>query len=128
MSLIKSRDSKKWINALVAIFSITVGFVSIRFFDQLGDWFDLEAKIGYFLALKQGAGIAIGLLLFILIQKSEEAITHLKEVYDELVKVIWPDKDSVVKVTIGIIIAVSIVSGVFVLVDYIVQQLLNLLY
>ena len=111
-----------------AIFSITVGFVSIRFFDQLGDWFDLEAKIGYFLALKQGAGIAIGLLLFIFIQKNQEAVTHLKEVYDELVKVIWPDKDSVVKVTIGIIIAVSIVSGVFVLVDYIVQQLLNLLY
>ncbi|MBT6325034.1 MAG: preprotein translocase subunit SecE [Bdellovibrionales bacterium] len=128
MSLIKSRDSKKWINALVAIFSITVGFVSIRFFDQLSDWFDLEAKISYFLALKQGAGIAIGLLLFIFIQKNHEAVTHLKEVYDELVKVIWPDKDSVVKVTIGIIIAVSIVSGVFVLVDYIVQQLLNLLY
>ena len=68
------------------------------------------------------------LLLFIFIQKNHEAVTHLKEVYDELVKVIWPDKDSVVKVTIGIIIAVSIVSGVFVLVDYIVQQLLNLLY
>jgi len=128
MSIVKSEDGKKWINAFIAIISILVGFITIRFIETLGDWFELEAKVKYFIAFSQGLGVVTGLTTFLTITKNKVASTHLKEVYAELVKVVWPDKDSVVKVTIGIVIATAIVSGFFVLVDFIFRQLLNLLY
>ena len=53
MSFIKSEDSKKWINALVAIFSGIVGFVIYKFALQLSVWFDLEAKIAGYASITQ---------------------------------------------------------------------------
>ena len=128
MSIVKSEDGKKWINAFIAIISILVGFITIRFLETMGGWFELESKVKYFVALSQGAGAMAGLITFLSITKNKSASTHLKEVYSELVKVIWPDKDSVVKVTIGIVIATAIVSGFFVLVDFTFRSILNLIY
>ncbi len=128
MSIVKSEDGKKWINAFVAIISVFVGFITIRFTETLGEWFDLEAKIGSFLLLSQGIGLLSGLAAFLIISKNKTTSGHIKEVYAELVKVVWPEKDSVVKVTIGIVIATTIVSGFFVLVDFIFRKILNLIY
>ena len=86
MSIVKSEDGKKWINAFVVIISILVGFIFIRFLEQMGEWFDLEAKIMAFEAVSQGAGILMGLATFFLIFKSHAASSHLKEVYGELSK------------------------------------------
>lgn len=128
MSLVRVEDGKKWINAFVAIISILAGFVTIRFAGQLSEWFDLEAKVSNFLALSQGLGILIGLVTFIGILKNKNASTHMQEVYSELVKVVWPDKDSVLKMTVGLVVAVSIISGIFVLIDFTFRKILELVY
>ncbi|ATH09326.1 preprotein translocase subunit SecE [Halobacteriovorax marinus] len=128
MSFIRVEDGKKWINAFVAIISILAGFVMIRFVGQLGEWFDLEAKISNFLAVSQGLGIVVGLGTFVGILKNKNASTHMQEVYSELVKVVWPDKDSVLKMTVGLVITVSIISGIFVLIDFLFRKVLELLY
>lgn len=128
MSLVKQEDGKKWINSLIAVIALLSGFVTIRFIEQMGEWFDLEAKVGNFLALTQGAGILVGVLTFVLIFKNTKASTMLKEVYAELVKVVWPDKDSVLKITVGLVIGLSIVSAIFVLVDFTVRKILELIY
>ena len=128
MSLLKSEDSKKWINFFLALVSILVGFLVIRFTQQMGEWFDLEAKIPYFLGVTQGMGIVLGLAVFIGVQKNQEASKHLNQVYAELVKVIWPDSESVAKSTVGIVIGLSILSGIFVGVDYLFRAILNLIY
>ena len=128
MSLIKSADSKKWINSFVAIVSILTGYIVVRFVGQLGEWFDLEARVNHFLMISQGVGIFCGLSTFMFIIKNTAAFGHLKEVYAELVKVVWPDKDSVVKSTIGIVVGLSILSGIFVAVDYFFRFLLSLIY
>ena len=99
MAKVKINAGKKWINSFVAIISIFVGMIAISFFEQLGDWFDLEAKIKYFQAVKQVLGVLTGLTVYLSIMKSEAAVTHLTEVYDELVKVVWPEKDLVLKLT-----------------------------
>ena len=78
--------------------------------------------------VSQGVGIVIGLGTFIAIIKNKNASSHLQEVYDELVKVVWPDRDSVIKVTIGIIIGVSIVSSILVGIDFSFQKILELIY
>ncbi len=128
MSEIKSEDSKKWINAFIALASILVGFLFIRLFDQLGEWFDLEAKIGHFTIVSQGIGVLFGLGTFVAIFKNKAAFGHLDEVYQELIKVIWPGRDEVVKATFGIVIGLVIISAIFVCVDFIFQKLLDLVY
>lgn len=128
MSIVRSEDSRKWINFFVAIVSILAGFVSIRFLEQMGEWFDLESKVNHFLMVSQGVGILVGLSCFLGIMKNRGASSHMQEVYDELVKVVWPDRDTVVKVTIGIIIGVSIVSSILVGIDYTFQSILKLIY
>jgi preprotein translocase subunit SecE len=60
MSILKIEDSKKWINAFLAIVSVIAGFVTIRFLLTMGEWFDLEAKIGNFPVVIQGVGISRG--------------------------------------------------------------------
>ncbi len=64
MSIVKAEDSKKWINALLAIFAILVGYVFIQFAEQMGEWFNLEAKVKNFFAITQALGIVTGLGTF----------------------------------------------------------------
>ena len=128
MPAIKKEDEKKWINAFGAISGIILGYLTIGLITHLGEWFDLEARVSHFLYVTQGAGIAVGLGSFITILKHKKSFGHLQEVYQELLKVVWPDKDTVLKVTVGIIIGVTIVSGIFVGVDFVFQQALGLIY
>lgn len=128
MSIIKAEDSQKWINFFVALVSILCGFLVIRFLGQLGEWFDLEAKVPYFIGVSQGVGIVVGLTVFLVVKSNGSAKEHLNEVYSELVKVIWPDSESVVKSTIGILIGLSILSLIFIAVDNGFRWVLNLIY
>ena len=128
MSLIKSQDGKKWINSFIVISSGILGYVFIRFLQQIKDWFDLEAQIPNYDLLASLFGVAVGVLTFLFIQKSKTAYTHLNEVYSELVKVVWPEKDSVLKVTIGIVIGLTFVSLILLGVDYACRTILGFLY
>ena len=128
MSLIKSQDGKKWINSFIVISSGILGYVFIRFLQQIKDWFDLEAQIPNYDLLASLFGVAVGVLAFLFIQKSKAAYTHLNEVYGELVKVVWPEKDSVIKVTIGIVIGLTFVSLILLGVDYACRTVLGFLY
>ncbi len=128
MSIIKSEDSRKWITALVVIAAALAGYVVYKFVGQLGDWFDLETKISNFTIVAQGLGFATGLGTFIYILKNNETSTYLQEVYNELVKVVWPSKDATVKMTVGIAIALVVVAGIFTAVDFIFKKILELVY
>lgn len=128
MSIIKAEDEKKWINAFLVLCSILLGFITIRFMEQMGEWFDLEAKVQYYLMLTQGTGFFVGVIAFVAALKNKAAQSHLEEVYGELTKVVWSDKDTALKLTVGIVISVSILSLIFVLIDYLSQQSLELIY
>jgi preprotein translocase subunit SecE len=128
MSIIKREDSSKWINALVAIVAVLSGFVVTKFVDQLGTWFDLEAKVPSFAVLAQGAGVLVGILVFVLVLKNSKSSTYLQEVYGELLKAVWPSKDTTMKMTIGIAIALLIASSVFVFVDFVFKKILSFVY
>lgn len=128
MSIVKSEDSKKWINTFITLVAVLAAYVVIRFVGQIGEWFDLEAKVNNFVLIGQGIGVLVGIITFFTILKSKKAVSHLQEVYDELVKVVWPESDAVVKVTVGILIAVSLLSGLFILLDFIFRNFLELFY
>ena len=128
MSFIKSEDSKKWINALVAIFSGIVGFVVYRFALQLSVWFDLEAKISGFTNIAQALGAVVGIAAFFIVINNKKSSGYLEEVYHELLKVVWPTKDQTVKITVGLLISLVIVSAIFVTIDLIFKKILEFVY
>ena len=128
MSVLKTEDAKKWINSFVAICCVILCYTVIAFCGQLGEWFDLEAKIKHFEAVGQGVGILSGLAAFIIITRKQSSAVLMQEVYEELTKVVWPDRETVVRITIIVIISVTILSSIFVGVDYIFRQLLEQIY
>lgn len=128
MSIFKSEDELKWLNAFKALCGALLAFVSIRLFYQLNEWFDLEAKIPSFTGVAQGTGVLIGVAVFVILAKNKKATIYFSEVYGELIKVVWPEKDGVSRLTVGILIGVAIVSGILVLVDYLFRLLLSFIY
>ena len=74
----------------------------------------------------QVVGIIVGLVLFIVVTRNKGASQHLNDVYSELVKVTWPKKEDVMATTVGLVIALSIISGIFVLVDMGFRKILEL--
>ena len=128
MSVLKREDAKKWINFFVAVVATIVCYTVIAFLGQLGEWFDLEAKIPYFEGVSQGIAIVVGLVTFLTVTRYKSSAALMMEVYDELVKVTWTDRETVIKLTIVVVVGVGILSSVFVGVDYLFQQMLELVY
>lgn len=127
-SLQEKTTGNKWINATVAIGALLLGYIITQFVSQLGEWFDLEAKVQYFGGWAQGLGVAFGLVGFIVVTRNPVCIAYLQEVYGELTKVIWPEKEGVVKLTVGIIIGVVLLSVILSLIDLAARHLLGYLY
>ena len=127
MSLATKDNSKKWIQASVAITCILLGYVLNAFFVQLSEWFELEAKVSNFIYIAQGFSVFIAFGVFVYIMKNEKTSTFLNEVYHEALKVIWPDKNDTVKQTIVIMIGVTIIGFVLGLFDIGASWLLKLI-
>lgn len=128
MSVVKREDERKWTNAFLAVICLLVSYLSIKFLHQIGEWFNLEARVQYFFAITQGVSVVFGATVFIIVYRHQEAAKYLSEVFSELVKVVWPESESVLKLAIGIIIGIAIVSGILVLIDYIFRFLLGFVY
>lgn len=128
MGALKEADSSKWINALIVIGAVLLAYIFNAFVLQMGEWFDLEAKVPNFILVSQITSIVIGFVSFIYVLKNKQSYGYLQEVYGELTKVIWPDKDSTVKLTITIVIGVALAGAFLSLADLGIKEVLNLLY
>ena len=128
MSLVVKDNGKKWIQSSVAITCMLIVYILIKFFTQMGEWFDLESKISFYMGISQLLSVVISLSVFVYIVKNEKTSTFLEEVYQEAIKVIWPDKNETVKHTIGIMIGVSIVGTLLAVFDLAATWLLSLIH
>jgi preprotein translocase subunit SecE len=128
MSLTAKDDGKKLIQASVAVCCLILVYVLISFFAQMGEWFDLEAKITQFKMVSQLVAVIISLGVFIYMMKNQNISTFLKDVYLESIKVVWPDKNETVKHTIGIMIGVTIVGFILGVFDFVATWLLSLIH
>jgi preprotein translocase subunit SecE len=127
MSLTTKDDGKKWIQTSVAITCLILVYVLFSFFNQMSEWFELESKIPYYLGLSQAIPVLISLGVFVYIMKNEKTNNFLAEVYQEAIKVVWPDKNETVKHTIGIMIGVTIVGFILWVFDVLAGYLLSLI-
>lgn len=115
---VTTENGKKWIQASVAVTCMLVAYIMMSFFAQLGEWFELESKISSFTVLAQVVGGIIGLGAFIYIMKNEKTSSFLYEVYNEILKVVWPGKEDTNKQTIVIMIGVTIIGFILGFFDF----------
>src|SRR5690606_36245023 len=93
--------------------------VLISFFEQINEWWHLETFIPSYFGVSQALAVVIALGTFIYIMKNPNTSQFLSDVYYEVMKVVWPDKQQTVKHTIGIMIGVSIVGFILGFFDFI---------
>ncbi|MBL7664199.1 MAG: preprotein translocase subunit SecE [Bacteriovoracaceae bacterium] len=126
MTVASKQDAKKWIQASVAVACILLGYIILSFINTLGEWFDLEAKIGHFDWVSQGVAVGISFLTFLIVITKENSSNYLTEVFAEAFKVVWPDRSQTVRMTFGIMVGVAIAGLVFWVFDLTASFLLNL--
>lgn len=127
MSSVANDSGKKWIQSGVALLCMILIYVFIQFFTQMGEWFELESKIPYFMGISQLIAVLISLSTFIYILKNSKTSIFLEEVYQEAIKVVWPNKNDTIKHTIGIMIGVTIVGTLLAIFDLAATWLLSLI-
>ena len=124
----KSSESKKYIRGFLLCVVFLEVFLLNRFFIQLSDWFDLEAKIDNYNMIAQISALLLGILTFIYALRHKLITPFLSEVVVELEKVVWANKSDTVKLTFGIMLGLIITSILLGLVDFGIGKLLGLLY
>lgn len=127
MSVSSQDNGKKWIQTSVAITCMLVGYILISFFETLSEWFELEAKIPNYTASSQVLAVLIALGVFVYIMRNPKTSTFLSEVYQETLKVVWPDKNETVRHTVGIMIGVTIIGFILGFFDFVATWALSLI-
>ena len=126
MSVASNDEGKKWIQTTVAVTCIMLVYVLISFFEKLAEWFALETMVPYYFGITQFVSVVIGLVAYIMVFKNSKSSEFLTNVYQEVVKVVWPDKQQTWRHTIVIMIAVTIMGFVFGFFDFGANLLLGL--
>ncbi|MBY0517712.1 MAG: preprotein translocase subunit SecE [Bacteriovoracaceae bacterium] len=127
MSMTSSKEGKKWIQASLALTCIFLGYVVVSFLEKMAEWFLLEAKIPYFYGISQGIGVLAGLITYIMILRNPISSTFLDDVFEETLKVVWPDRNQTWKYTVLIMIGVTIMGFIFGFFDFGAVYLLSLI-
>lgn len=126
MAVASNEEGKKWIQASLAIVCILLGYVLISFFEKLAEWFALESVIPYFFGLTQALSVVIAAGTYFYILKNPKTSDFLTNVYEELMKVVWPDSQQTWRHTFVIMVAVTIMGFVFGFFDFGANYLLRL--
>lgn len=126
MAVASNDEGKKWIQATVAVVCILAGYVLINFFEKLAEWFALETMVPYFFAVTQVLSVLLALGTYIVIMKNPKSSDFLANVYQEVLKVVWPDSQQTWRHTFVILVAVTIFGFIFGFFDFGANYLLGL--
>lgn len=126
MAVASNDEGKKWIQATVAVVCILVGYVLISFFEKLAEWFALESMVPYFFGITQVVSVLIGTVTYFFIMRNPTSADFLTNVYQEILKVVWPDRQQTWRHTFVILVAVTIFGFIFGFFDFGANYLLGL--
>jgi preprotein translocase SecE subunit len=118
MAVASNEEGKKWIQTSVALTCILLVYVLITFFEKMAEWFALEAMVPYFYGVSQFVAVLLGLTSYIIILKNPKSSDFLANVYQEVLKVVWPDRHQTWRHTFVIMVAVTIMGFVFGFFDF----------
>jgi preprotein translocase subunit SecE len=126
MAVASNDEGKKWIQATVAVVCILCGYVLINFFEKLAEWFALETVIPFFFAITQVISVLIAVAVYVFVMRNPKSSDFLTNVYQEVMKVVWPDSQQTWRHTFVILIAVTIFGFIFGFFDFGANFLLSL--
>ncbi len=126
MAVASNVEGKKWIQASLAVVCILLGYVLISFFEKLAEWFALETMIPYFFGITQVLSVVLAAGAYFYTLKNPKTSDFLTNVYEELMKVVWPDSQQTWRHTFVIMVAVTIMGFVFGFFDFGANYLLRL--
>ena len=126
MAVASNEEGKKVIQASLAVSCILLGYVLVSFFEKLAEWFALETMIPYFFGVTQAISVVAAAGTYFYILKNPKTSDFLSNVYEELMKVVWPDSQQTWRHTFVIMIAVTIMGFVFGFFDFGANYLLRL--
>ena len=126
MAVASNEEGKKWIQASLAVTCILLGYILISFFEKLAEWFALETMIPYYFGITQALSVLIALGTYAYILRTPKSSEFLTNVYEELMKVVWPDSQQTWRHTFVIMVAVTIMGFVFGFFDFGANYLLRL--
>jgi preprotein translocase SecE subunit len=120
-----AHEGRKWIQSSVALVCLVLCYILISFFDQMGEWFEIESKFKFYFGLVRFLSVVASLFVFISIFRNEKSLNYLTGVFSEIIKVVWPDKNQTSRHTVIIIIVVTIIGFLLFLFDVLANFLLN---
>ena len=126
MSVASNEEGKKWIQTTVALTCILLGYVLISFFGKLNEWFQLETMIPYYEFITQTLSVLVAGFTAAGVLRNPKSSDFLTNVYQEIMKVVWPDSQQTWRHTFVIMIAVTIMGFVFGFFDFAANFLLGL--
>jgi preprotein translocase subunit SecE len=126
MSVASNEEGKKWIQASLAVTCILLGYILVSFFEKLAEWFALETMVPYYFGITQAVSVLIALGTYAYILKTPKSSDFLTNVYEELMKVVWPDSQQTWRHTFVIMVAVTIMGFIFGFFDFGANYLLRL--
>ncbi len=126
MAVASNEEGKKWIQASLALSCILLGYVLISFFEKLAEWFALETMIPYFFGITQVVSVVAAAGTYFYVLRNPKTSEFLTNVYEELMKVVWPDSQQTWRHTFVIMVAVTIMGFDFGFFDFGANYLLRL--
>jgi preprotein translocase subunit SecE len=126
MAVASDNEGKKWIQATLAVVCILVGYILVSFFEKIAEWFALETMVPGYFVITQALSVAIAAGTYFYIMTNAKTSDFLTNVYQEVLKVVWPDSQQTWRHTVVIMIAVTIMGFVFGFFDFAANFLLNL--
>lgn len=126
MAVASNDEGKKWIQAAVAVACILAGYILISFFEKMAEWFALESVVPYFYGITQGLSVVAAIATYFVIIKNPKSSDFLSDVYQEVLKVVWPNTQQTWRHTFVIMIAVTIFGFIFGFFDFGANFLLGL--
>lgn len=126
MAVASNDEGKKVIQTTVAIVCALACYVLISFFEKMAEWFQLETMIPYFFGITQALSVIVAVGAFFYVLNNQKTTEFLTNVYQEVMKVVWPDSQQTWRHTVVIMIAVTIMGFIFGFFDFGANYLLRL--
>lgn len=126
MAVASHDEGRKWIQTSVAISCILGGWVLISFFEKLAEWFALESLVPYYFVITQVISVVAAIITYAVILKNPKSSEFLGHVYQEVLKVVWPESQQTWRHTFVIMVAVTIFGFIFGFFDFGANFLLGL--
>ncbi len=119
--------ASKWINTILFLGSVLVGFLFNMLLVKLGTWFEFEAKIPQYKYIQLLVSILVVFGTLFYVKSRTDLMTFFYETFDEMTKVVFPDKNQSFRLSIFVIIAVTVIGFILTTFDWVARFIIGMI-